>query len=105
MYVVPELVDRLAALVLDRLGKCRNVLWFAACRISCTDSCGAEAVLAVGPLLAFAGTLGGNDAEAEGVGCGSVSGRVVVLCLPSTVSGASAASSCIGQDVALWRAR
>jgi hypothetical protein len=33
------------------------VLWFAACRISCTNICGTEAVLGVGSLLVFAGPL------------------------------------------------
>jgi hypothetical protein len=53
----------------------------------------------------FAGTLGGNGADAEGVGCGSVSGIVAVSVFHGTVSGASAASSCIVQDVAPCWAR
>jgi hypothetical protein len=73
---------------LDRtgFGSAENVLWFTACRISCTDIRGAEAVLGVGPLLALAGTLGGNGVEAEGVGCYSVSGIVVILCVPCNCS-------------------
>jgi hypothetical protein len=82
VYVVPKLVDWSAAMDWIGLGSAENVLWFAANTISCSDICGAEAVLGDGPLLAFLGTWCGNGADAEGVEDSSVSGIIVMLCDP-----------------------